>query len=107
MKFSPENRPICITAALQNNSRIHLTVRDQGPGIPLAELETVFQAFVQSSQTSDGSGGSGLGLAICQKIMLAHGGSIYAANAPGGGAIFHIILPAAELTNSEYVTTAP
>ena len=107
VKFSPEDRPICITAALQNNSRIHLTVRDQGPGIPLAELETVFQAFVQSSQTSDGSGGSGLGLAICQKIMLAHGGSIYAANAPEGGAIFHIILPAAELTNSEHVTTAP
>lgn len=93
VKFSPEDRSIRITAALQDMYKIHLTVRDQGPGIPLSELDAVFQAFVQSTQTSDGSGGSGLGLAICQKIMVAHGGDIYAANAPEGGAIFHIILP--------------
>lgn len=105
VKFSSEGRSINITAALEDTSRIHLTVRDQGPGIPLAELEAVFQAFVQSSQTSDGSGGIGLGLAICQKIMVSHGGSIYAANAPEGGAIFHIILPIAEFTHFEPATT--
>lgn len=106
VKFSPEGRSICIVARLQDASRIHMTVRDHGPGIPRAELEAVFQAFVQSSQTSDGAGGSGLGLAICQKIMVAHGGSIHAANAPEGGAIFHIILPTTELTNSEAATNA-
>jgi hypothetical protein len=48
---------------------ILLWVRDHGPGIPEAELETIFEAFVQSSQTKDGSGGTGLGLAISRKIM--------------------------------------
>ena len=60
----------------------------------------MFQAFVQSSKTRDGSGGTGLGLAICQKIVTAHGGHIHAANAPGGGAIFHISLPTAGYTDT-------
>jgi signal transduction histidine kinase len=69
-------------------------VRDHGPGIPPAELESIFEAFVQSSKTKDGSGGTGLGLAICRKIVEAHGGRIRAANADGGGSEFHIRLPA-------------
>ena len=55
---------------------------------------------MQSSQTRDGSGGTGLGLAICRKIITAHGGSIHATNAPGGGTIFHISLPTAGYTDT-------
>src|SRR3989344_5213738 len=79
---------------------IHIQVRDQGPGIPPAELETVFQAFVQSSKTRDGSGGTGLGLAICRKIVEAHGGRIHATNGPDGGTIFHIMLLTAGYTDT-------
>ena len=71
-----------------------LTVRDHGPGIPGDELETIFEAFVQSSRTKDGSGGTGLGLAICRKIMAAHQGQIFARNHPDGGTVFEIHLPA-------------
>ena len=60
----------------------------------------MFQAFVQSSQTRDGSGGTGLGLAISRKIITAHGGRIHAANAAGGGTVFHIILPTASYTDT-------
>ena len=60
----------------------------------------MFQPFVQSSKTRDGSGGTGLGLAICRKIIAAHGGSIHATNAPDGGAIFHIMLLTAEYTDT-------
>ena len=70
-----------------------LTVRDHGLGIPEAELEAIFEAFVQSSLTSDGSGGTGLGLTLCRKIMAAHGGRIRASNAPGGGALMTLELP--------------
>ena len=73
---------------------MHLSVRDRGPGIPPGELEKIFEAFVQSSKTKDGSGGTGLGLAICRKIVDAHGGRIGAANAPDGGSVFHVLLPA-------------
>lgn len=96
VKFSPEGQPIRVSTDLSDGSSVHITVHNQGPGIPAEELEAVFQAFVQSSQTRDGSGGTGLGLTIAQKIMSAHGGRIYAANAPEGGAILHIIVPTAD-----------
>ena len=63
-----------------------LRVRDQGPGIPPAELERVFEPFyrVDSSRNRD-SGGTGLGLTIARDIAQAHGGSLTVANLPGGG----------------------
>lgn len=100
VKFSPEDSGIDITADAADEDTIHIQVRDHGPGIPPAELEAIFQAFVQSSKTRDGSGGTGLGLAISRKIIMAHGGSIRAANAPGGGTTFDITLPTAGYTDT-------
>jgi len=100
LKFSPEGASIEITAGLEDASALHIQVRDHGLGIPPAELESVFEAFVQSSQTRDGSGGTGLGLAICRKIIAAHGGRIHAGNAHGGGAVFHIHLPTASYSET-------
>lgn len=100
VKFSPEDSIIEITAGIADEHTIHIQVRDQGPGIPAEELDAVFDAFVQSSQTRDGSGGTGLGLAICRKILTAHGGRIHATNAPGSGCIFHIMLPTASYTDT-------
>ena len=71
-----------------------IEIADRGPGIPQAELEAIFEAFVQSSKTKDGAGGTGLGLAICRKIVEIHGGRIAAENAAGGGSRFTITLPA-------------
>ena len=81
-------------AGSRESGATHLSVRDHGPGIPPAELEQIFESFVQSSLTKDGSGGTGLGLAICRTIMAAHGGTICAENMPDGGSRFHIRLPA-------------
>ena len=94
IKFSPERGRIVVGGEATAAGEIHLSVADDGPGIPAAELERVFDAFVQSSQTKDGSGGTGLGLAICRKIIDAHGGRIHAENRPTGGAVFHIHVPA-------------
>lgn len=95
LKFAPEGTAIDVGGELTAASRIELTVRDRGPGIPPGEIEKIFEAFVQSTRTKDGSGGTGLGLAICRKIVQAHGGSIRAENvAAGGGSRFTIELPA-------------
>jgi PAS domain S-box-containing protein len=94
IKFSPPGQPIELRGAATADGRLHWQVRDHGPGIPPAEIDQIFEAFVQSSTTKDGSGGTGLGLAICRKIVHAHGGRITAANAPGGGAVFDLWLPA-------------
>jgi PAS domain S-box-containing protein len=94
IRFSPVGQAIDLVGQYTAQGEVDLCVRDHGPGIPPAELETIFEAFVQSSKTKDGSGGTGLGLAICRKIVEAHGGRIRAANADGGGSEFHIRLPA-------------
>lgn len=94
IKFAPAHSAIEVSGFLGGDDRICVSVRDHGAGIPLAELERIFEAFVQSSRTQDGSGGTGLGLAICKTIMEAHGGSIVADNATDGGATFRIYLPA-------------
>jgi PAS domain S-box-containing protein len=94
MKFSPPGSRIQLEADYNAAGEPQLVVRDAGPGIPEAEIETIFEAFAQSSRTKDGSGGTGLGLAICRTIVNAHGGRIHARNEVGGGAAFHIVLPA-------------
>jgi len=73
---------------------IEITIDDDGPGIPEAELPRVFQPFyrVEESRNRD-TGGTGLGLAIAQSIVQAHGGELTLANRPGGGLRACIKLP--------------
>jgi PAS domain S-box-containing protein len=94
IRFSPRGGAITVTGEADEDGHV-LTVRDQGPGIPESELALIFEPFVQSSRTRDGSGGTGLGLSICRKIVAAHRGSIGASNAPDGGAVIRIELPCA------------
>ena len=80
-----------ITAAAKT---IEITIDDDGPGIPDAELPRVFQPFyrVEDSRNRD-TGGTGLGLAIAQSIVQAHGGELTLANRSGGGLRACIRLP--------------
>jgi PAS domain S-box-containing protein len=94
IKFSPPGSAITLLGHVDAQGQVHLEVHDEGPGVPDAELESIFEAFVQSSKTKDGSGGTGLGLAICRTIIEAMGGQIFARNLQPKGAAFHIILPA-------------
>ena len=93
MRFSPAGGSVEVSGSATDDGQWCLTVADRGPGIPDAELELIFEAFVQSSRTKEGSGGTGLGLAICRTIMQAHSGHITAAHREGGGSIFEIVLP--------------
>ena len=94
IRFAPAGSDIAVTWGHDGLGGLCVQVRDHGPGIPAGELEAVFESFVQSSRTKDGSGGTGLGLAICRKIMTAHRGQISASNHPAGGAVFEFRLPA-------------
>ncbi len=93
IKFSPDGSCIQLRAGMDAEDTICIEVQDQGPGIPPAELERIFDAFAQSSRTRNRSGGTGLGLAICRKIVEALEGRIHARNVEGG-AVFRIELPA-------------
>jgi len=93
IRFSPPGQLIEVRGDIDGDNQVHLCVRDHGPGIPPGETESIFEAFVQSSHTKDGSGGTGLGLTISRKIVEAHGGRIHAENAAGGGSAFHVRVP--------------
>ena len=69
-------------------SRIGVT--DNGPGVPAALRERVFQPFFTMKRN-----GTGLGLALVQKIIVFHNGRIAVTAAPQGGASFQITLPLA------------
>lgn len=70
---------------------VHLSVRDDGPGIPVEYHSKIFQKFVRVQEQP--TGGTGLGLAICKEIVRAHGGTIWVESAPGRGSIFTFTLP--------------
>jgi two-component system sensor histidine kinase MprB len=67
-------------------------VRDHGTGVDQQDLPHVFDRFYRGSNSRSRQG-SGLGLAIVRQVAEQHGGSVSAANAPGGGAIFSLHLP--------------
>ncbi|MBN8503214.1 MAG: PAS domain S-box protein [Burkholderiales bacterium] len=92
IKFSPPGSHITLRAHGANGG-LCFQVDDEGPGIPEAELEAIFEPFTQSSRTKDGSGGTGLGLTISRKIAQAHGGRLWAENRQEGGARFVLELP--------------
>lgn len=89
IKVAPRGSAVLLhVIALADGAR--LSVADRGPGIRPELRERVFQPFVQIGQKD---GGTGLGLAICKRIVEEHGGTISIADAPGGGAVFHVTLP--------------
>ncbi|WP_256104094.1 HAMP domain-containing sensor histidine kinase [Streptomyces sp. ODS05-4] len=67
-----------------------VAVRDHGPGIAEEDLPYVFDRFYRSG-TARALPGSGLGLAMARQIARAHGAELTAGNAPGGGAVFHLV----------------
>ncbi|HTJ36749.1 MAG TPA: HAMP domain-containing sensor histidine kinase [Dactylosporangium sp.] len=77
-----------------DNRHADLTVSDDGPGIPAADRERVFDRFVRldNARSRDG-GGTGLGLAIARDIVATHGGTLTVGESPSGGAALHIRLP--------------
>ncbi len=96
-KFTPEGKGILVSlnpCTLPGGELgVALSFSDEGIGIPAAEIEAVFDKFVQSSRTRTGAGGTGLGLAICQEIITAHKGTISARANPAGGVEFTVNLP--------------
>jgi PAS domain S-box-containing protein len=70
---------------------------DDGPGIPPDILASIFDPFYTTKRPGRGTG---LGLSICKSVMKEHNGTVEAGNAPGGGAVFTITLPAATSVSS-------
>ena len=86
-----------VMASARADNRLHLTVSDDGPGVPDADLPRIFERFYRAdkarSRGERDPGGTGLGLAIVKHLIELHGGTVSAVNRRPRGAVFTIDLP--------------
>jgi len=93
-RFTAEGTEVEVSL-LREGATVRVTVRDHGPGVPEASLADLFRPFYRVADARDRqSGGTGIGLAITDRAVRLHGGSVRAANAPGGGLAVTLDLPA-------------
>lgn len=96
IKFSPPGSPITIGVEF-GVEQVHFQVRDRGCGIPAEKLSTLFQPFVQVSDSdAKRKGGTGLGLAISRRLVEQHGGSIWVESTLNVGSTFYFSIPLIE-----------
>ena len=94
MKFTLPGGAIRLECVRAQN-RIHVSVRDNGIGIPPEKIDAVFEPFVQvRSDLTRTQEGTGLGLAISRQLARGMGGNLGVESTPGVGSVFTLKLPA-------------
>jgi PAS domain S-box-containing protein len=94
IKFSSKEGEVLVTVEKRHNA-CRVSVRDHGSGIPEQFKPHIFEKFAQADATNARrKGGTGLGLSIVKQIVERLGGQVGFGDAPGGGTIFHVELPA-------------
>ncbi|MDO9102032.1 MAG: ATP-binding protein [Candidatus Nitrotoga sp.] len=90
--FTPDGGAITLRLSEQNGNAL-IEVQDNGPGVPVALREAIFERFRQGEADMQRRyGGTGLGLAIAKDFVELHGGTVTLCEAPGGGALFSVQL---------------
>jgi two-component system phosphate regulon sensor histidine kinase PhoR len=94
IKYGREHGSITISARTVAGGRVELSVRDDGPGIPVEATARIFERFYRADKArSREQGGTGLGLAIVKNVVQAHGGEVRVESAAGRGTEFYLTLP--------------
>jgi two-component system sensor histidine kinase CpxA len=98
IRYSPGGQTVELRLTCEPDGaarRAEISVRDHGPGVPDSELENLFRPFYRVADAREReTGGIGLGLAITYRAAKLHKGSVTAKNAPGGGLLVTMSLPA-------------
>ena len=93
VKFTPPDGMLEV-GARHEDGWVYIWVKDNGPGIPVAEQERIFDKFTRLRGSSRANG-LGIGLAFCRLAVLGHGGKIWVESEPGKGSVFHFTFPLA------------
>ncbi|MCC6241710.1 MAG: DUF4118 domain-containing protein [Gemmatimonadaceae bacterium] len=97
VKYAPPDKPIEFSAS-RDGAWLHFVVADRGPGIALSEHARVFAPFYRPPGSPSDVGAAGLGLAIARGLADAQGGSLELSAREGGGSVFTLCVPAADLS---------
>jgi signal transduction histidine kinase len=94
LRFAPKGSTVKIKLQ-RNGDRVEWIVSDDGPGVPAALGDRIFERLVRSDDSRNReSGGAGIGLAVCRKILQSRGGTIELTRLPGSkGASFICSIP--------------
>jgi signal transduction histidine kinase len=97
IRHTPERATIELRLGEEDGQAV-IEVADDGPGVPVAVREQIFDRFVRGEGPSDTAAGTGtgLGLAIVSAVAKSHGGSVEAGESASGGALFRARIPMAE-----------
>jgi PAS domain S-box-containing protein len=95
-KYTPSRSTVTVDARVEGGA-VAIRVRDDGPGIPVASRERIFDLFFRDPDSSRTVAGSGIGLFVCASLVQAMGGRIWVGDAPDGGAEFGFTLRLADL----------
>jgi len=95
-RYSPAAQPIEL-GARREGPELVFTVADRGPGVREEDVSRIFEPFYRARNSAPDAGRAGLGLSIARTLAELQGGSVTYSARPGGGAIFALRLPAAEL----------
>ena len=87
MQAMPQGGEVMVDAA-EENGRLRIRVKDQGPGIPATDIDSIYDPFFTTKDT-----GTGLGLPVAYQIVQQHGGELMLEENGPGGACFAIRLP--------------
>jgi PAS domain S-box-containing protein len=101
-KYSPADTPVVVGVSF-DDFMATVSVHDQGPGIPAAEQERIFERFYQIDGTlTREKGGVGLGLYVCRRLVEAMSGRLWVDSRPGSGSTFCFSLPLATSRTSSH-----
>jgi two-component system phosphate regulon sensor histidine kinase PhoR len=91
--YSPPETRVSVRVEVEGDTA-RVTVRDQGPGVPVGERDSIFDPFMRGAAAYLSRTGNGLGLFITRRVLQAHGGDVWLSS-NGAGAMFTLELPVA------------
>lgn len=93
LTHNPTETKVLISARMDTQNSVHISICDNGVGISEDELPELFSRYYRGTSTKEKSEGSGLGLAIAKQIIELHGGDITVSSERGKGTKFEIFIP--------------
>ena len=114
LKFGPDGQTVTVSLDLERapvpggeGGLLRLSVDDEGPGVPLADRDRIWQPFVRLAEGGNAPAGTGLGLSVVRQLVEELGGRWSVVNVPGRGARFRVELPLAAAPDRQGAEPSP